>query len=93
MDWQKKNPHNVQFDSSKDLYDVKRILSEIKEFDIDKLEKVYEFVKKELAPKPDITKVESSLGKIIIALADEDFENNENPNIWDFAIEKKSFIQ
>ena len=84
-----KNPHNVQFDSSKDLYDVKKILSEIKEFDIDKLEKVYEFVKKELAPKPDITKVESSLGKIIIALADEDFENNENPNIWDFAIEKK----
>ena len=84
-----KNPHNVQFDSSKDLYDVKRILSEIKEFDIDKLEKVYEFVKKELAPKPDITKVESSLGKIIISLADEDFENNENPNIWDFAIEKK----
>ena len=33
--------------------------------------------------------MESSLGKIIIALADEDFENNENPNIWDFAIEKK----
>lgn len=83
------NPYNVQFDSSKNLYDVKRILAEIKEFDIDKFEKIYDFIKKELAPKTDITKVESSLGKIIIALADEDFENNENPNIWDFQIEDK----
>ncbi|SFV62947.1 hypothetical protein MNB_SV-12-1762 [hydrothermal vent metagenome] len=43
-----KNPHSVTFDPTRDIYDTTSLLNEIKDFNIDKLKRVFEFIEKEL---------------------------------------------
>ena len=43
-----KNPYSINFEPSRDIYDIASLLNEIKDFDIDKLKRVYEFIQKEL---------------------------------------------
>ena len=42
------NPYNIDFDPANDIYDIKRLLSNIKDLDIDSLKSVYELIQKEL---------------------------------------------
>lgn len=85
-----KAPHNIIFNPSDDILDIHSIVNKIKsETDIDKVERVATFVKKNIRPTiPDPTLLDSGLEYIIIHLADSDLE--EGPiDTKDFAIEAK----
>ena len=43
-----KNPHSIKFEPISDIYDITSLLSQVYSLDIDKLEGVYTFIKKEL---------------------------------------------
>jgi hypothetical protein len=67
------NPHNLTFSPPKDIFDIKSLLTFIKNMRVEKMEKVYEFLKKELKNEPDPEKVESNLTTIIKILSKEDW--------------------
>jgi hypothetical protein len=72
-----KTPSNIIFNPKLDIFDVVTILDEIINLDIDKMIKVYEFIKKELGYSTDNIKIESNLSKIINLIAEEDLSNIE----------------
>lgn len=85
-----KAPHNIIFNPSNDILDIHSIVNKIKsETDIDKVERIATFVKKNIRPTiSDLTLLDSGLEYIIIHLADSDLE--ECPiDTKDFAIEAK----
>ncbi|MCX6579170.1 MAG: SMEK domain-containing protein [Candidatus Aminicenantes bacterium] len=67
------NPHNLRFSPNEDIYDMKSLLKIISSLDIDLLNKVYEFLKKEIKHEPDPEKIELNLATIINVLSREDW--------------------
>ena len=87
-----KNPHKINFIPSSDVIDVKLILTKIKSLKIDDQKRVYEFVRKELAPEIDPLKLESNLAAIINTLSKEDWDKAEPVSeINSFEIDRKIF--
>ena len=85
-----KNPHNISFNPSCDIYDITSILNTILLADIDKQKKIYQFIKKELGSEIDPIKLESNLATVINILAKENWdEANEYDSPNPFEIEKK----
>ena len=70
------NPYNIDFDPANDIYDIKRLLSNIKDLDIDSLKSVYE--------KIEYNDNDKNL--------EENEENNINANINDKIEEKQEDI-
>lgn len=71
-----KNPHNLIFLPTDDIFDIKSILTLIKNMRVEKMEKVYEFLKRELKSEPDPEKIESNLAIIIIILSKENWNSS-----------------
>ena len=70
------NPHSIGFQPSRDIYDIASILNEIKDFDIDKLMRVYDFIEKELGENtsqlnPNLTTKSSTNDSSFIGREDE----------------------
>ena len=82
------NPYGIAFDSSKDCYDVKDIISEIMNLDIDKLSKLYELVKNELIVADD-TKLYSDLAAIVKIINTKRLYKHDNMIRNPFEINKK----
>ena len=74
------NPHNLIFSPAEDIFDIPILLTLICNKEIDQLQKVYAFLKKELKSEPDPDKVESNLTTIINILSKEDW-SHEAPDI------------
>ncbi|MCD4810502.1 MAG: SMEK domain-containing protein [Methanosarcinales archaeon] len=84
------NPHGVTFVPSNDIYDTITILNHIKSLDIDKLKKIYKFIKNELGNEVDIVKLDSNLAIIIDILSKEDWDIQDTlDSIDSFEIERK----
>jgi hypothetical protein len=71
------SPHGLTFSPDEDIYDVPSLLRIIQALDIDQMQKVYEFLKKELKSEPDSVKIESNLTTIINILSKEDWKQKE----------------
>jgi hypothetical protein len=71
-----RNPYNLNFEPSRDIYDVISIFSDIQNLTIDRLKDVYEFISKELID-PSVPLVTSDLTEIIRILA-----SNPNIEVW-----------
>lgn len=85
-----KNPYNISFNPQDDIYDVKRILSDVQTFDIDRLKAFYDFIKEELIPEIDRTRIDSDLVKIINILSKENLDEElYKAQVLPFEIEKK----
>ena len=85
-----KNPYNLNFSPSYDIFDILSLLSIIKDLEISKLKEVYEFIKKELRSEPDPDLIETNLATIIKTLANEDWgEETLVLETIPFDIEKK----
>ena len=85
-----KNPYNISFNPQNDIYDVKRVLSDVQTFDIDRLKAFYDFIKKELIPEIDKTRIDSDLVKIINILSKENLDEElYKAQVLPFEIEKK----
>jgi hypothetical protein len=67
------NPYNLLFSPAEDIIDIPDLLRSIGTLDIDRLKKVYDFLRKELKSEPDSKKVESNLTTIISILAKKDW--------------------
>lgn len=89
------NPHNLVFNPATDIFDIILLLKTIKSLDIVNLEKVYDFIKRELKTEPDPLKMESNLTAIIDILSKEKLNQAAaNYQSIPFEIEKKiSFNQ
>ncbi len=84
-----KNPYNLSFVPSKDIYDVHSILRIIPT-QIDKQKLIYEFIKKELGSEPDRMKIETNLAAIINILSKENLnQENDKYQINEYEIERK----
>ena len=84
------NPHNISFDSKKDIFDINDILRIIMNMKIDHQKVLYDFIRKELGEEPNIHKIDSNLTRIISILANEDFDEVENDiNLNEYSINKK----
>lgn len=68
-------PQNISFTTTQDMYDLSIILKTIYNLDIDKIEEIYNFIKKELGVDTSVEKLESNLTTIIKLLAKEDLNN------------------
>jgi hypothetical protein len=85
-----KNPHNIKFIPSDDIIDKNSILAKIRGLNIDDQERIYEFVKKELASEIDPIKLESNLASVINILSKEDWDKTDSvAEINSFEIERK----
>lgn len=84
-----KVPQGISFDPITDIYDLDRILFEIKSFEIKKLELVYSFIWKELGKETSTQRLESNITTIIKLLANTNLSvtNNNTPKAFD--IDKK----
>lgn len=83
------NPYNIEFNPSKDIYDLKRILSCIMSLTIDKLQEVNDFINKEIKWSIEKDKFDSDLTKVIIALSKEELAEIAPPNKLPFQVEEK----
>lgn len=84
------HPKKLKFNPAKDIYDIKSILSKVKDSGIDIQKLVYDFIKKELGAEADSVTTESNLTSIINLLSDKKLEENADkitPIAFD--IEKK----
>lgn len=85
-----KNPYNISFTPSNDIYDITAILNTVLLSSIDKQKQIYEFIKKELGNEVDIPKLDSNLATVINILAKEDWdEANKYDSPNSFEIERK----
>lgn len=85
-----KNPHNVLFVPSEDIYDIKSLLDLILEMSVIQQRELYEFIRNELGNQIDIVKVDTNLATIINILANEDLADVINsPEINSFEILRK----
>jgi hypothetical protein len=85
-----KNPHNLLFSPATDIYDIVSILREVNALQIDPLNEIFEFIKKELGEEISPQKVETNLAAIINILAKENL-NYEQQKIttYPYDVEKK----
>lgn len=84
-----KNPHNIKFDSSKNIYNLKTILSHIMNLETEKLEDISNFINKEIKFPIEREKLDSDLTKVINTLSLEQFSDIETPNTLPFQVEEK----
>lgn len=85
-----KNPHGIDFTPSLDIIDKNLILSKIRGLHIDDQERIYRFVKKELATDIDPMKLETNLASVINTLSKEDWDKTESVSaISTFEIDRK----
>jgi hypothetical protein len=85
-----KNPYNISFDPSKDIYDVTSILNVINGASITKQKAIYQFIKDELGGDVDVVKLDSNLATIINLLSKEQWDDSETiTNVTPFEIDKK----
>jgi hypothetical protein len=84
------NPYSISFDPLTDIYDTMSILKTILNFDINKLHKIYDFIKKELGNEVDTSNLGSNLAAIINILAKEKWdEANKSEPLNSFQIDTK----
>jgi len=84
------NVHLVNFDPSKDIYDIVSILKQVNALTINPLKDLYQFIKGELGNEVDSVKLESNLSIIIDILSKEDWDINESSDaINTFEIDRK----
>lgn len=84
------NPHSINFNPSNDIIDIVSILSKIRGLHPDNLKRIYEFIKKELAPEIDPMKLELNLANVINILSKEDWDKKEPvAEINSFEIDRK----
>lgn len=84
------NPHNLNFSSQDDIYDITSILKIIMSFDIDKQKQIYEFIKNELGEEIEPTTIVTNLATIINILAKEDWNKEDlSHQINYYAIDRK----
>ena len=84
-----KNPYNIKFDSSKNIYNLKTILSHIMNLETEKLEDISNFINKEIKFPIEREKLDSDLTKVINTLSLEQFSDIETPNTLPFQVEEK----
>jgi len=85
-----KNPHGIDFTPSADIIDKNSILTKIRGLHIADQERIYEFVKKELAIDIDPMKLESNLATVINILSKEAWNKTEPiAEINSFEIDRK----
>jgi hypothetical protein len=72
-----KNPYNINFDPQIDIYDIKSILTKITAFKIEDLERIHNFIKRELISDVEISKIDTNLASIINILAQEDWDKEQ----------------
>lgn len=83
-------PQGISFDPQSDIYDVNSVLREIRSFDIDKMNLVYDFIKKELGYETQTIKLESNLTSIIRLLSKEDLSITNSISVEkEFDIDRK----
>ena len=84
------NPNSIIFNPVQDIYDVTSILNDILSKNIDELEDIYRFIKKELGGEVDIVKLDSNLAAVINILSKEQWDdNNQSSKINSFEISRK----
>lgn len=84
------NPYEINFTPSIDIIDIQSILSKIRGMKIEDQKRIYEFVKKELIPEPDLLKIETNLASIINILSKENWESTDSAlEINSYDIERK----
>ena len=84
------NPHKLSFNPSTDIYDIISLLNDISGEEIEKIEKIYNFVKKELGGETDVIKLDSNLAAIINILSKEKWDDaNKAETGNSFVIEQK----
>lgn len=84
------NLYNITFNPEEDIYDISSLENDILNLKLQKLEKVYEFIKAELGNMPDSVRFNSDLTTIINILAEVKLDENEPlGNINMFEIDKK----
>lgn len=74
-------PSSIILDPKQDIYDVTRILKEIKDFGIDRQKDVYDLIWKELGNETAITKVSSGLVEVVKLLSQEDLDEVEELSV------------
>ncbi len=85
-----KNPYNVLFVPSEDIYDIKSLLNLILGMSVTQQRKLYDFIKNELGNQIDIVKVDTNLATIINILSNEDLaDETYSPEINSFEILRK----
>lgn len=85
-----KNPYGISFNPASDIIDKNSILSRLRGLHIDDLERIYRFVKKELATEIDTMKLQSNLAAVINTLSKEDWDKSEPvAEINSFEIDRK----
>ena len=85
-----KNPHGISFTPSTDIIDKNSILSKIRGLHINDQERIYKFIKKELAIEIDPMKLETNLATVINILSKEDWDKSQPVSeINSFEIDRK----
>lgn len=85
-----KNPYNLSFTPSSDIFDINSILNDILSRKAIDQKPLYDFIKSELGEEVDISKIETNLASIINVLSNEDWDDsNKIDNIDSFEIERK----
>lgn len=84
------NPYKLNYDSSKDIYDIQFILDCILSLNVVQQKKIYDFIRDELELQSSIPKIDTNLAMIIESLRSENLsEEVTAPNIQTFEILKK----
>ncbi|MCL2322467.1 MAG: SMEK domain-containing protein [Oscillospiraceae bacterium] len=84
------NPYNITFLPSDDIIDIVMSLKNIWDLKIEKLKKVYNFIKLELGTEVQEERIDSNLAKIVNILANENLSFDlQSPEINAFNIDKK----
>jgi len=84
------NPHLINFEPTQDIYDIAKILKDIRSKKAEESEAIYDFVKKELGGEVNIVKLDSNLATIINILSKEQWdEANQITDVNSFEIDKK----
>ena len=77
-------PTEITFDPTKDIYDIEKVLNDIRSLDINKMKSVYDLIWKELGKEVPTIRIESNITTVIKLLS------NENLDI-DYAIAPIAF--
>lgn len=83
-------PNGIKFAPATDIYDVKSILHDIYNLDIEKFKTIYRLIQSELGKETDTIRLESNLSSVINVLAKENLGTTyTESNINSFEIERK----
>jgi hypothetical protein len=83
-------PAGITFVPSTDIYDVKSILQDIYNLDINTFEIIYKLIRGELGRETEVLRLESNLSSVINLLSKENLTSvDPNVNINSFEIERK----